>query len=261
MMTKSPGKFEAPSLNLIDLTFRQVEEIMIRRPSLIFPVGSIEPAGDRIALGAINTCCDLIARALSERLQVFVAPLLAYGDSYPFKSFGGSAGIRRKTCSNVVVECCNCWISQGFKSIMILTLSMDGRKWTGTAAKRLGTGGSRGEVRFCSLQDEESFRSYCGKRSGIDEQGRSEWGIGALISYLKPEMLGSLEGGERSIPERPVFTRWHRRGRDPQKLRKMTASATLSPSPVTGGFESGRELFMHVLDFLDREYSSFLTGS
>jgi creatinine amidohydrolase/Fe(II)-dependent formamide hydrolase-like protein len=189
-----------------------------------------------------------------------VAPLLAYGNSTPFKSFGGSAGVHGETLANMVMECCNCWLFHGFKRIMVLTLAMDGKQGIDVAVKRLnGAPGRDAAVRLCSLQDDERFRLYCSSRVAGTEYGRSEWGIRVLTSYLQPELLGEPVAARKGpLIEASAFRQWHRRGRDPEKLRKMAPSASLAAVPGVAD-AGGKELFDHIISFLTEEYSPFLT--
>ncbi|MBN1575448.1 MAG: creatininase family protein [Chitinispirillaceae bacterium] len=247
-------------LRVADLSFLQIEKHIERSPSLILPIGALEPMGDTIPLGAVNSCCEMIADALSDCLKVLVAPLLAYGNSTPFQSFGGSAGVHRDTLANVVMECCNSWLFQGFKRIMVLTLAMDGRQWIDSAAKRLnGVPGRDDSVRFCSLQDDDRFRSFCSSRFTGTEYGRSEWGVRALAGYLQPGLQAGLVVKRKSDPpDATDFTQWHRRGRDPEKLRKMAPAASFSASADGIDTGSGKELFEHIIAFLTEEFSPFL---
>ncbi|MBN1307245.1 MAG: creatininase family protein [Chitinispirillaceae bacterium] len=239
------------------MSFRQIERHIKLCPSLILPVGGLEPVGDTLPLGIINSCCGIIADTLSDRLKVLVAPLIAYGNSTPFKSFGGSAGIHYTTLANVVTECCKCWFFQGIKRIMVLTLAMDGRRGIDSAVKRFG--GDRGEdvaIRYCSLQDDDRFRSFCMSRCSGTEYGRSEWGVSALAVFCRPDLV--VENRQGALQDSEAFKQWHRRGRDPDKLRKMAPEASFSILIEGIDAGTGKELFDHVVDFLTEEFSSFL---
>ena len=85
----------------------------------------------------MNACCNAIAEALSQKLGVLLAPLLPYGNSIPFKSFEGSAGIHDKSLSGFLFESCNSWIFHGFKRIMIFTLTFDGHRSIDRMVKRI----------------------------------------------------------------------------------------------------------------------------
>jgi hypothetical protein len=250
-------------MRVADFSFPQIEEQLRRRPSLIVPVGGLEPIGESLPLGTVNRCCESIADGLSIRLKVLAAPLLAYGNSIPFKSFGGCAGVHRDTLSTIIMECCNCWLFHGFKRIMVLTLAMDGRQGIDTAVKRLNkTPGRDNAVRYCSLQADERFRSLCASRFAGIEYGRSEWGVRTLAGYLYPELPGSpVVNNTPPLPDAADFKKWHRRGRDPEKLRKMAPHASFSAFTAAGEDGTGacRDLFERVLDFLTEEFSPFLT--
>jgi creatinine amidohydrolase len=250
-------------LRVADMPFAAIEERIRTCPSLIMPVGGLEPIGDRLPLGMVNACCEAIADEIGKRSGVPVAPLLAYGNGILFKSFGGAAGIHRDTLATVLCEICNCWLFHGFKRIMVLTLAMDGRKAVEIAARRLNKlPGHEDSVRFSSLQDEERFRAYCAANGGGEEHGRSEWGIRALAAFIRPETgaATTVAAKKNSAIDAAVFKQWHRRGRDPEKLRKLAPDAMFSDS--AGGAidaDAGRELFETTVASLTDEFSPFLT--
>ncbi len=249
-------------LKVSEFSFLHLEELINRRPSLIVPVGSLEPAGEDLPLGVVNSCCEAVANELSKRLEVLVAPLLPYGNSIPFKAFGGSAGVHRDTLEKFLIECCNCWFFQGIKRILLITLSMDGRQGIESAVKRMTKAPSRiNAVKYVSLQDDERFRSMCASRFRGLELGRSEWGIRALAGYLWQEPKDKFINKNKRLPDADEFKKWYRRGRDPEKLRKMAPHASLSAFPASGkcDIEEGRELFNGLIGFLGEEFAPFLT--
>ena len=123
------------------------------------------------------------------------------------------------------------WFFQGFRRILLITLGMDGDESTAVAVKRLEpTGKKDGHVLVCSLQKNEQFRAFCARKSKMKEHGRSEWGSLALARFFFPDRFNpqkfSLETS--TVPDSKSFRQWHKRGRDPQKLRKMTPAMRLS---------------------------------
>lgn len=250
------------SLNLTDFSFKQIESRIKQTPSLILPVGGIEPVGDLLSLGAVNHLCDALAGTLSQNLQVMVAPLLAYGSTIPFKSFGGCAGVHHDILTNFVVDCCKCWFFHGIKRIMVLTLSMDAGRWGNEVVKRCTRFREPGTaLRFFALQEERRFRSLCGSNGYGGESGRSEWGLTALAAYLCPEAIRKpVENRHPTTVEASDFKRWYRRGRDPEKLRKLAPSALFSGGDVLPDAASGEALFDATLQFLTEELSPFFAA-
>ncbi|MBN1757644.1 MAG: creatininase family protein [Chitinispirillaceae bacterium] len=250
------------SLNLVDYTFPQIERQVNKSPFLILPVGGIEPVGPSLALGVINIVTERFAAALSEHFSVITAPLVPIGSTIPFKAFGGSAGVHRDFLVNFLMDCCNCWFFQGFKRIIILSLSMDAMEWGREVAKRFS--GENTGVRLMTLQEDERFRRLCHvyENSGASA-GRSEWGIAALAAYLCPDSVRVLSPDEdrsspRSLPE--SFRQWHRRGKDPEKMRKLFPDALFSESPGELPDETtGKLLFASTLQLLIDDVTPFFT--
>jgi creatinine amidohydrolase/Fe(II)-dependent formamide hydrolase-like protein len=177
----------------------------------------------------------------------------------PFNAYGGSAGLRRKTVSNFVTECCKTWFLQGFKRIMILTLCMDGSPGVRMAVSRLNKRQrSVKAADFCSLQNEDAFREFCDKRYGGTELGRSEWGLRALMSYLRPGLFRrNMDDRIPIVPSREEYGKWYRRGMDPYKLRKMSPNANLSDFVDTFDAAAGKKLFDIAVELLTDKITRF----
>jgi creatinine amidohydrolase/Fe(II)-dependent formamide hydrolase-like protein len=243
------------------MSFPEVEAQIRRCPSLILPVGGLEPVGPLLPLGAINDCCEAVANIVSTRLEVLVAPLLAYGSTIPFKAFGGSAGMHRDTLINVIAECCKCWLFHGIQRIMVLSFAMDAQPVFNMVEKRVhATIGRNNVIRCMSFQDDERFRSLCAEICGNTEAGHSRRGIGVLSRYLSAgEERERTYAGTMAIPDAQQFKQWHRRGRDPEKLRNIAPAAQFEKDAAVPDAAAGKMLFDRVTGFLADECSPFLS--
>jgi len=255
-----PQQYGTAALRVTDLSCSAIKEHLKRSPFLLLPVGSLEPVGTDIPIGTINRITECIAGELCSRLNIIAAPLFAYGHATPFQSFEGCSGLHASTLSRSVYDCCNGWFFNGFKRIIVLTCAMDGSTGIAQAIKRLNAHPlHKNAVTLISIQEDGFFRSYCEVQRGGKENGRSEWGLFALNSFLGQS--SDLATPRHVLPVADVkqFSRWRKCGRDPEKLRKIAPDALLSP-PQVPGRDEGETLFLNLVDHLTTQISSFLTA-
>lgn len=255
----------APIL-LDELPFCRIEEYLEERASLIVPLGVLEPLGDDLPVGALNRCCTAIAHAMSARMDVVVAPTLPYGNSTPFTAFGGCAGVRRDTFASFLHECLRAWLIHGFNRIMVLSVAMDGAVALESVVRQITKRGLCDKaVQFCSLQGDERFRELCALHvSDGATDIRCERGLRALAIAAgvksAPRTPGTFGTG-RVAADAETVGRWRRRGRDPEKLRKLVPGARFyqdGNSIITP--DAACAFFEQTVSFLCEEFSPFLTA-
>jgi hypothetical protein len=248
-------------LRISSSTFSQIQTMMQMNASLLLPVGSLEPIGETLALGAINYCCESVAETISQKLQILMAPMLMYANNTPFKSFEGCSGISIHTQTNAIRECCNSWLFHGFKRIIIITFAMDGQLGTAAAVLQINKKQENEKtVTLFSLQNEPFFRSFCASEYPGKEFGRSEWGIHALVSFLCPALRIGMQSDSSKfmLPDERTFKRWHKCGRDPEKLRKMSPVARLSDNFQIPDANVGKNLFNVIVTNLTEKITSLM---
>jgi len=259
------GRKCAPIL-LDELPFCRIEEYLEERASLIVPLGALEPLGNDLPVGALNRCCTALSHAMSARMGVLVAPPLLYGNSTPFTAFGGCAGVRRETFASFLHECLRGWLIHGFNRIMLLSVAMDGEPALESVVRRITKRGHCDKaVRFCSLQGNERFRKLCAFHvSDGATDIRCERGLRALAiaagMELSPRTPGTFGTG-RVAADAETVGRWRRRGRDPEKLRKLVPAARFCQDGnciITP--DASCALFEQTVSFLCEEFSPFLTA-
>lgn len=236
--------------------YPEISRMIAAKPSLIVPVGALEPFG-QLPLGELNRCVESVTDVVSAKLGVLVAPLLPFGNTIPFKSFEGCAALHERGSANIVYDLCKSWLFHGFQRIMVITFAMDGTRGIVDGVQRIG---EPDKVRIFSLQDDPWFRNVCTEMSGLKERGRSEWGIMAIARHLgnnlNPEATNGNESGV-TIDDK-WFKRWHKCGRDPEKLRKHVANALFSCGKAVPGLEEGGKLYQLLLERILDEYTPFL---
>lgn len=255
-------------IELAKMTFLQVESVVKRSPTLLVPLGGLEPLGPYAALETLNVCTKTIAHALSGRLQLPVAPLFAYGATTPFKAFGGVAGVRPGTLCNLVMECCNDWLFQGFKRIVFISLATDAATMMHVPISRLQKKYSNSAV--ATLLVPTADKRFLQQLPEYDNGGipgvRNELALLSLALFISPKLITSpcISDGEKpsvgTYPEAKIGKQWHRRGRDPVKLRNLAPQALFSAPSASATADLGEALFKTILTFLADDLTPYCTA-
>lgn len=243
-------------LHLFDMNFGEISVQMQRCPSLIVPIGSMEPIGLYGVTGIISRCSKVISEALSSKLRVLTAPQLYYSCSTAFKSFEGCAGMRGRTLTNMITEICRDWIFQGFQRILLLNVSSENDSALEQATKRLNDRSEK--VKYFSLQSDARIIEQVFRYKTGQELGRSEYLIIWLAQYLFADLLCDGPKGQYPLPETKQFQNWKKRGKDPEMFRKMFPLGSTSEISVQKDVDFGRDLFEFIIMILEKDYTPFL---
>lgn len=264
-MAGSPGKqapFSPAAYSLSRLTFREVEGELGRLPALVAPFGGCEPYGEFGALGVAALCAKAVASALASKLRIILAPTLAYGCSTAAKAFGGSAGVKPRTLTNIVCETFRMWYFQGFRIFIIIDSLADNHEAIGCALRRLARSNPDLKAVMFSLQHDERIREFIGKHQPGRELGRSEFGLLSMAAFIDASLVRGPDADPSDVfvPELERFQTWRKRGADPQQYRKLFPHA--SSSTIAGRFnaEFGRELFAFILQLLEETVAPLVTS-
>jgi creatinine amidohydrolase len=108
------------ALLLEELAWPDVQEYLLRDQRLILVIGSTEQHGRHLGLGTDTWQPWEMARRLSKRTGVVLAPPLCYGMSLHHLGFPGTLSLRPDTLSSVVVDLLESAYEHGFRRILIL---------------------------------------------------------------------------------------------------------------------------------------------
>ncbi|HON11978.1 MAG TPA: creatininase family protein [Chitinispirillaceae bacterium] len=248
------------TMRLLDLSFREIEELVKQCPGLIFPLGSLEPFGRTVPIGVPTFCCESIAAAISSRLSVLLAPTFHFGCSTPFWSFTGCTGVKPAVMVNCLLDISKALKIQGFKRILMIDLSSSNQDALIPFLKRVNS--KEETVKVFSLHTDKSVRSFLSRSTGVDEPWRQEVVILSLAAYLGYPGLSSDTLSDSEIrADKEAFRRWFRTGKDPQKFRRLFPSGIISSSFIRFSAGLGEDLFGFILELLEKEYTSFLKSS
>lgn len=109
-------------LYLKRLTPKRVQEILMRDPRLIVPVGTTEQHGQHLPLGCDTAIVERVADELSAEFQVLRAPTIEYGVNAATKvSYPGAASLSRKTLHRMMNDLVGAWEAGGVEEFIVIT--------------------------------------------------------------------------------------------------------------------------------------------
>ena len=239
-------------LNLSHLTFQEVEKEIAGNPALILPLGGCEPYGEYGTLGTVSAVVEALATALSSKLHLLLAPTQAFGCSTPYSAFGGSAGLKARTLTNILCETIRQWYGQGFRAVIIIDGQFDNSEAVDQALRRLKN--VKPEMKICafSLQRDERVRAFIGQHVQGKEYGRTEYGLSSLAAFIDPGLVREPKKNSplTKAPDPECYTTWRKRGADPEHYRKLFPNASAGNSACRFNVDFGENLFDFILQLL-----------
>ena len=110
------------SYELNHLSWPEVRLHLERDPRLILPVGALDHHGPHLPLGANTLIAERVARTLSSRLRIVVAPTFHYGLTKPdWTPYAGTSTLRRKTFHRAINELLTSWDDHGIAEVVVIT--------------------------------------------------------------------------------------------------------------------------------------------
>lgn len=109
---------EAKPLVLQEMTWTDVEDYVKTCDMVIIPIGSTEQHGPHLPLGTDSYIATNVAKMISARTGVMVAPVVLTGYSVYHSGFAGSLSLKPETMEQVLYETAEMLIKHGFRRIM-----------------------------------------------------------------------------------------------------------------------------------------------
>ncbi len=105
---------------LENMTYEEVEEYLRKKDLIIIPIGSTEQHSPFGLLGTDFITAQEIAKAVGEKLNVIVAPTIAYGMAQHHMGFKGTITLSPLTLINLVKDIVSSLLEHGFKKIVFI---------------------------------------------------------------------------------------------------------------------------------------------
>lgn len=236
------------------MTFREVEESIAKKSCVILPLGGLEPVGDFGVLGLVQYVMVAISNCVSERCDMLLAPVLSYGKTSAYRSFGGCIGIKKNIFESVLrgfIDDCVAW---GTKRVFILDGTFDSFESVALTINKMSKKRKHAQINMHAYnwQREGMIRSFLAKNLEGKELGRSEFGLLSIASYINPSLIKKNDFQNRvsrSIFDRGVYKTWLKRGMDPEKFRKLSSDCRTSDIDQEPDPEFGKKLLEYIVTF------------
>ena len=113
-----------------ELTWREVDELKQRRPTVLVPVGSTEAHGPHLPLATDAILSEELAERAAAALDgagyaTLVAPTLSYAITHYASEFAGTISIAPETATALVADVCASLIAQGFHRVCLVNSHLE----------------------------------------------------------------------------------------------------------------------------------------
>jgi creatinine amidohydrolase/Fe(II)-dependent formamide hydrolase-like protein len=223
------------------LTHEQVRVYIEERPAVVVPLGGCEPLGAIGMMGAESVCVSEIAKEVSRRCRILTAPLVPFGCSTPFMSFPGASGVKPRTFINMLCDILHAYVFQGVGRIIIISAAPFNREPAEEVLKRIVSRYPKVRIVFFDINS-----MLGGQNNGID---RNDALLLSLFMYLRPDVSihQNWTGRQNWIDQYRV---WKKRGRDPEKLKKLCQDGLLMMEDGEISQELGRDYFERIVGMI-----------
>jgi creatinine amidohydrolase/Fe(II)-dependent formamide hydrolase-like protein len=234
------------------MTFPEIRRRIELFPCAILPVAGMEPAGMHGTVGAGSIINMAIADVLSVKTGALLFPSLNYGYSTPYSSFAGCFGIKQAALESVLADIIASSVRQGVSCLYIIDGSFDNMEAVERAVKYSARNSVSQSENILAWQRNKTVSEFIKTQAGITWMGRCEYGIlsmSAAIGLLKESDSGNCARDT----DWKKYNTWMRRGRDPEKFKKLFPEGIVSHQKHDAVF--GKSL----LDFITGHFSEIIS--
>ena len=108
-------------MQLMEMTWQEVEHYLSSRKAIILPFGSIEQHGPSLPLGTDSYIAEKIAKEVGKKTFTIVTPCIRPGLSLlPHMAFPGTISLRPETVQKVTEDIINSLYRHGFRQFLII---------------------------------------------------------------------------------------------------------------------------------------------
>jgi len=238
--------------------YREVEEYLKTSDTILIPVGSLENHGLHMPLGTDFLIPDEIARLISERSPILIAPTLNYGATDDLVGFPGTVSIGTEGLIALLKAICDQFYRQGFRHFLIL----NGHGGNTAAIQAVGMHLYRKGAYLANLNWWLMAGQLNPAWSGGHGGGEETAGILAVDpGLIKRQYLEAPEGIRNDLSENLPYGAWTNilyKGVSvtvPREIKDITDNGWLVHSfkgdvPTRATEEWGREMLCAVADYI-----------
>jgi creatinine amidohydrolase len=216
-------------LILQEMTWTDVQEYLKTNDMVIIPIGSTEQHGPHLPLGTDSFIATDIAKMISARTGVVVAPVILAGYSVYHSGFPGSLSLKPETMEQVLFETAEMLIKYGFHRIMF---------WNGHGGNAI----VQSKVIHRINHNTEAIAMALGDYVSLDPEPQEDWfdqhaGIQetSIMLYIEPDLVRLDRAEKPKIHLSPQAQKYLLRGRENPELMGIFWSMLGTPEETGKG--------------------------
>lgn len=203
---------------------------------LLLPLGTCDPRGPHLPLGASTRIAEALADDLSREFAVLRAPTFAYGVNLPSQEdFAGSAQLREKTLHRALNDLIGSWETAGFTEFILITAHL----YEPHVEALASVGSRRARIRVLEPLRVD-LSALLGETVHPQYAGEVETSI---LLHLHPELVRSDE-----LQDHPVEPVRRFLSRRPTLTSLPPGSAGVAGRPTRATAELGERIYSYLLD-------------
>lgn len=249
---------ETSSFCLEDLSFSEISSKISENPSIILPIGGLEPLGSNMPLGVLNLITENVVSLIAKKSKTLYAPVYNYGNTTGFSAFEGVLGIKRSTFESSLRNMVNDCRKWGIERILIFAMGTISSDLLPVIVKKIKKKhGENIEIDIFDFQNNRDFKNEILGNARSD--ARMEKSLLSLALYFNKK-YDSENIEKYNNKNSDIYSRWNRRGKDPELFRKYFPKSITTSESMDCSTEEGENLLNKLADYcsklLDRKVSS-----
>ena len=226
---------------LAEMGWPDVAAYLERDDRVILPVGSTEQHGRHMPLGTDALVPTELARRLSARTGVLVAPPLPYGMSLHHLGFPGSLSLRPETLAHVLEDLLHSLYRHGFRRVFVIN-----GHGGNTASLQMALANVLGKLPDLVVKLRHWWRDpvmseLLQAALGVSYPRHADAGETAPVLSLRPDLV-RLERAQHSLDDGPIEVLTE------QVFRQRFPHGVIGPDPRLASAELGEQMLAVVTD-------------
>ena len=242
-------------------TWCEVEEYLKRSTAIVVPIGSTEQHGPTGLIGTDAICPEVIARGLSERHDVLVAPTLSIGMAQHHLAFPGSITLRPTTLIAVIKDVTDSLARHGFEKVYFLNghggnvatvNAAFSEIYAETSLQKVPTNHTPLRFKLKNWYDSAGARELSKKLYGAAEGAHATPSEVSLSYFAYPDSVKTATLDPKRAPWGPI--------RDAEDYRRNFPDGRIGSDPSLSTIEHGEKIFEATLADIARDFQAFARG-
>lgn len=185
-------------------TWRDIDEYLGTRQSVLVPIGSTEQHGPNGLIGTDHICAEYIADAVGQQTGTLVAPPIRVGMALHHMAFPGSISLRPETLIEVIRDYVWSLSHHGFEDIVFVN-GHGGNIATATAAfSALREEFPDVRLRWVNWYEAEEVKALAAELFGDREGSHATPGEISVTMVARPGVVEPLEGPVEVKPSQGI---------------------------------------------------------